>query len=143
MVLSSEMYDAELKDDETYINDILPLLEKTQKYATCLFVSDQFIEDIDILQAKPQDVDNLIGTFDLIIINLNKTIYNNPSNEVIKSIWASFSKIKKNGLIFIPKNTYELLEGGKNSMEVLIITAGLKIELPPYGLFDTIIATKK
>ena len=143
MVLSSGKHDVELKDDETYINEIRPLAEKCQKYGIGLLVTDQFIDDIDILQVKPQDIDDVIGSFDFIVINLNKIICNNPPKDVIESIWATFSKIKKNGLIFIPENTYSLLDGGKNSMEVLVKAAGLKIELPPYGVFDTIIASKK
>lgn len=143
MVLSSGKHDAELKDDEVYINEIRPLVEKCQKYGIGLLVTDQFIDDIDILQVKPQDVGDVIGSFDFIVINLNKIICNNSPKDVIESIWATFSKIKKNGLIFIPENTYDLLDGGKNSMEVLVKAAGLKIELPPYGVFDTIIASKK
>ena len=142
MVLSSETHDAELKDDDTYINDIRPLVENCERFGIGLLVTDQFIDDIDILQVKPQDVENITGTFDFIVINLNKIIFNKPSKDVIESMWGSFSKIKKNGLIFIPENTYELFVGGKNSMEVLIKAAGLKIVLPPYGLYDTIIASK-
>ena len=143
MVLSSEMNDVDLKDDESYINDVRPLVEGCQKYGIGLFVTDQFIDDVDILQVNPLDIDNVIGTFDFIVINLNKSIVNNSSKDVIESIWASFSKVKKNGFIFIPENTYELLDGGRNSMEVLIKAAGLKIVLPPYGVYDTIMASKK
>ena len=143
MVLSSEMHDVVLKDDETYILDIMPLVEKCEKYGTGLLLTDQLIDDVDILQVKHEDVADVIGSFDFIVINLNKTLHNNPSVEVFGAIWDSFSKIKKNGLIFIPQNTYEQIVGGKNSMEVLIKAADLKLMLPPYGVFDTIIASKK
>ena len=143
MVLSSEIHDVILKDDETYIQDIRPLVKKCEKYGIGLLVTDQLIDDVDILQVKPEDVDDVIGTFDFIVINMNKTIFNSRSTDVIEPIWSSFSKIKKDGLIFIPQNTYEQLDGGKNSMEVLIKAADLKLVLPPYGIFDTIIASKK
>lgn len=142
MVLSSEMHDVVLKDDETYIRDIMPLVEKCEKYGIGLLLTDQLIDDVDILQVKHDDVADVIGSFDFIVINLNKTLHNNPSVEVIEAIWDSFSKVKKNGLIFIPQNTYEQIVGGKNSMEVLVKTADLKLMLPPYGVFDTIIASK-
>ena len=143
MVLSSEIHDVVLKDDETYIEEIKPLVEKSARYGIGLLVTDQLIDDVDILQVKPEDVGDVIGTFDFILINLNKTLFHSPSVEVIEPIWDSFSKIKKNGLIFIPKNTYEQIVGGKNSMEVLIKTADLKLMLPPYGVYDTIIASKE
>ena len=142
MVLSSEMHDVVLKDDETYIRDIMPLVEKCEKYGIGLLLTDQLIDDVDILQVKHEDVADVIGSFDFIVINLNKTFHNNPSVEVFEAIWDSFSKVKKNGLIFIPQNTYEQIVGGKNSMEVLIKAADLKLMLPPYGVFDTIIASK-
>ncbi len=142
MVLNSELHDVALKDDESYINEIRPLVNECEKYGIGLLVTDQFIDDVNIKQVKSENVDKVIGKFDFIIINLNKVISNGPSKEAIELLWASFSRIKKNGFIFIPENTYQLLDGGRNSMEVLIKSAGLKIEIPPYGVYDTIIASK-
>ncbi len=142
MVLNSELHDVALKDDESYINEIRPLVNECEKYGIGLLVTDQFIDDVNIKQVKSENVDKVIGKFDFIIINLNKVISNGPSKEAIELLWASFSRIKKNGFIFIPENTYQLLDGGRNSMEVLVKSAGLKIEIPPYGVYDTIIASK-
>ena len=118
------------------------MVNECEKYGIGLLVTDQFIDDVNIKQVKSENVDKVIGKFDFIIINLNKVISNGPSKEAIELLWASFSRIKKNGFIFIPENTYQLLDGGRNSMEVLIKSAGLKIEIPPYGVYDTIIASK-
>jgi len=142
MVLNSELHDVALKDDESYINEIRPLVNECEKYGIGLLVTDQFIDDVNIKQVKSENVDKVIGKFDFIIINLNKVISNGPSKEAIELLWVSFSRIKKNGFIFIPENTYQLLDGGRNSMEVLVKSAGLKIEIPPYGVYDTIIASK-
>ena len=143
MVLSSESNEVKLKGEDTYIKDIRPLVEKAGKYGIGLLVTDQLIDDLDIFQINAKDLKSVEGKFDFIIINLNEFIFNNSSRELIESMWNSFSKIKEGGLIFIPENTYMLVNGGRNGMEVLIKAAGLKIELPPYGIYDTIIASYK
>jgi hypothetical protein len=50
LILSEDSHVWEIKDDETYLNEIMPLLELGEKYGTGLFVTDQFVEGINILQ---------------------------------------------------------------------------------------------
>jgi hypothetical protein len=44
---------------------------------------------------------------------------------------------------FIPKNTYEQIPSKRNGMEGIIQTLDLKIEVPPYGIKDIIVASKR
>ena len=130
------------KDDDDYLNEIKPLVQETEKYGTGLFVTDQFVEDIDILQVGIEDLDGLKGKFEFIIINLNKSLCERKSDEKVKIIIDIFSKLRTGGLIFIPKNTYQVLTSGRRGMEALIKVLDYNIELPPYNLKDIIIASK-
>ena len=51
-------------------------------------------------------------------------------------------KIKVNGIILIPKKTYQYIVGGRNGMETLIKGLNLRIEVPPHRINDIIIATR-
>ena len=64
------------------------------------------------------------------------------SDEKVKIIIDIFSKLRTGGLIFIPKNTYQVLTSGRRGMEALIKVLDYNIELPPYNLKDIIIASK-
>ncbi len=130
------------KDDEDYLNEIKPLVQETEKYGTGLFVTDQFVDDIDIKQVGVDALDDLQGNFEFIIINLNKSLCEMKSDEKVRIIIETFSKLRTGGYIFIPKNTYQVLTSGRRGMEALIKILDYNIELPPYNLKDMIIASK-
>ncbi len=142
LVLNDESHNAELKSDEEYMEDIRHIVEDAEKYGIGLFVSDQFIDDIDVLQVKFDEVNEVEGNFDFIIINLNKSIINNNVNDIIKSLLESFSKVNNDGFIFVPENTYNLFNGGRKGTEALFKTLNFKIILPPYNLHDVVVASK-
>ena len=130
------------KDDEDYLNEIKPLVQETEKYGTGLFVTDQFVDGIDILQVGIEELDDLKGKFEFVILNLNKSLCERKSDEKVKIIIDIFSKLRTGGIIFIPKNTYQVLTSGRRGMEALIKILDYNIELPPYNLKDIIIASK-
>ena len=143
LILSDDSCDFEIKDDETYLSEIKPLVKKSEKYGTGLFVTDQFIDDIDILQIKQDEVFELKGNFEFIILNLNKSLVEKSEPDKADIILEIFSKVKTGGIILIPENTYQLLANGRRSMEALIKVLDYKIELPPYNIKDVIIASKR
>ena len=142
LILSEESAENELKDDETYKNEIKPLVEKTDRFGTGLFVTDQFIEDVKMLQLNYNEIGNVKGNFDFIIININKSLIGKSDTEKTKAIIDILSMVKTGGGAFIPKNTYELSTNGRKGMEALIRVLGYKIELPPYYIKDVIIASR-
>ncbi|WP_407415550.1 ATP-grasp domain-containing protein [Methanobrevibacter sp.] len=142
LVLNDESNDVGLKSDEEYVDDIKHIICDAEKYGIGLFVTDQFIEDINVLQVKFDEVNDIESNFDFIIINLNKSIVNTADEEIIKTLFDSSSKVNNNGFIFIPKNTYQLFNGGRKSIEALFKILNFKIMLPPYNLQDIVIASK-
>lgn len=41
----------------------MPLVEKSEKYGTGLFVTDQFVDGIDILQVNSDQIEEVTGKF--------------------------------------------------------------------------------
>ena len=142
LVFSEDSFDFDLKDDETYSNEIRHLIENSQDYGTGLVVTDQFLEDVDTLQLSYDKIDELQGKFDFIIVNLNKSLVDKNEGEKVKMILNIFSKVRTGGLIFIPKNTYSLMANGRRGMEALLEVLEYTIEFPPYNIKEVIIATK-
>ena len=62
--------------------------------------------------------------------------------EKVKIILDVFLKVKSGGVIFVPKNTYQLMSSGRKGIEALIKVLDYNIELPPYYISDMIIASK-
>ena len=89
------------------------------------------------------DVDSIRGNFELIIINLNRSLVKRSETDKVDIILKIFSKIKTGGIILIPENTYQMLSNGRRSVEALIKVLDYKIELPPYDIKDVIIASKR
>ena len=108
-----------------------------------MIITDQLIEDTDILQSKPQDIEKIKGEFDFVLINLNKSYYEENDEYIVELSLESLFRVKSGGYVFIPRNTYEQIPNKRNGMEALIQTLGLKIEVPPYGIKDIIIASRR
>ena len=142
LIYSEDSLDFELKDDETYLTEIKPLIKQCEEYGTGLFVTDQFIEDIDILQINHGQINEIKGNFELIIINLNKSLIDKTESEKVKIILDVISKVKTGGKIFIPKNTYQCMSNGRVGVEALVEVLDYEIELPPYNIKDVVIASK-
>ena len=142
MVLSENKKETDTKDDETYLNEIKPFIDFVGKYGTGFIITDQFIDDTDILQSKPEDIGKLKGEFDFVLINLNKSYFVESDENIIKLSFEGLSRVKSGGYVFIPKNTFEQIPSGRNGMESIIQTLGLKIEVPPYGIRDMILARR-
>ena len=142
LILSDDATFPELKDDDTYLSEIRPMIDKIERHGTGLFVTDQFGEDIDIYQIGYDQIDDVKGNFDFIIVNLNKTLIDKNEAEKVKIIMDSILKVKNGGLILVPKNTYQLMSSGRKGIEALVKVLDYKIELPPYYINDVIIASR-
>lgn len=143
LILSQDSVNVEIKDDEDYSSEIRPLIEKASRYGTGLFVTDQFAEDVDIVQIKCGDLNDLKGNFDFVVINLNKSLIGKNESDKVLLVLDIVSKVKTGGMIIIPKNTYQVLSSGRRGMEALIKLLDYKIELPPYNMHDVIIASRR
>ena len=142
LILSYESSEITLEDDEVYLKKIMPLFKHAEKYGIGLFVTDQFIDDVQILQVSPDRLDDIKGRFEFIIINMNKSLIGKGDVEKALIFLNIFSKVITGGYIVIPKSTYLSLSSGRKGMEALIKVLDYKIEVPPYTLKDVIIASK-
>ena len=142
LILSDDSLEVPEIDDEKYLNDIRPLVEESEKYGTSLFVTDQFVDGVDILQINHEQIENVGGKFDAIIINLNKSLIDKNEDEKVNIILNIFSKLRTGGMIFIPKNTYQFAMSGRKGLEALLRVLDYKIEVPPHNVKEVIIASK-
>jgi glutathione synthase/RimK-type ligase-like ATP-grasp enzyme len=142
LIYSEDAMDYELKDDETYLNEIKPLVDQSEKYGTGLLITDQFVEDAKILQMDCGQIDEVKGKFEFILLNLNKSLIDRSESEKVNILFDILSKAKTGGMVFIPKNTYQVMANGRKGVEALIEAMDYEIELPPYNIKDVIIATK-
>lgn len=134
LILSDDAIFPELKDDDTYLSEIKPMIKKIERHGPGLFITDQFSDDFDIYQVGYEKINDVKGNFDFIIINLNKSLIDKNEAEKVKIIMDAILKVKNGGLIFVPKNTYQLISSGRKGIEALIKVLDYTIELPPYSL---------
>ena len=143
LILSEDSVNVEIRDDGDYLSEIRPIIEKSSRYGTGLFVTDQFAEDVNMVQIKSSELNDLKGNFDFVVINLNKSLFGKNESDKVLLILDIFSKVKTGGLVIIPKNTYQLFSSGRKGIEALIKLMDYKIELPPYDIYDVIIASRR
>lgn len=142
LILSEDDTYPQLKEDEEYLSDVIPMIKKIERHGTGLFVTDQFGDDIDILQIEYNKLNDIKGNFDFVVVNLNKSLLNKNEAEKVEIIFDALLKVKSGGLIFVPKNTYQQLLSGRKGIEALVKVLNYKIELPPHYIQEVIIASR-
>ncbi|AMD17318.1 hypothetical protein TL18_04335 [Methanobrevibacter sp. YE315] len=142
LVLSDESDKGDVKEPID-IDKFRQLIEKSDIYGTGLFITDEYFEDIDILQVSPDSLNDIGSEFDYVILNLNESMVKNDTETLIKILLSSIEKVKTSGTIIIPKSTYQHFNSGRKGVEALIKLLDLKIELPPYKIKNTIVASKR
>ena len=142
LILSDDVTYPKLKEDDEYLNEIIPMIKNIESHGTGLFVTDQIAEDVDIYQVDYRKATEVNGNFDYVIVNLNKTLMDKNEADKVKIILNCLLKVKSGGYIFIPENTYQLMLSGRKGIEALVKVLNYKIELPPYFIQDVIIASR-
>lgn len=143
LVLSNEEMDYEPIDEEHIVRDIKKIIDATEDYGTGLLITDQFIDDVSIIQSSIEGVGKLNGEFDYVIINLNKSIVNKTDDISVDIILNILSTIKIGGIVCVPKSTYNYIPSKRNGVEALMKTLDLRIEVPPYGMDLGIVASRE
>ena len=142
LILSDDVTYPKLKDDEEYLSEIVPMIKKIERHGTGLFITDQFGDDIDIFQIEYSKLSEVKGNFDYVVVNLNKSLVNKNEADKVNIIFEAILKVKRGGLVFIPKNTYQLMLSGRKGIEALVKVLDYKIELPPHYIQEVIIASR-
>ncbi len=142
LILSDDVTYPKLKEDDEYLNEIIPMIKNIESHGTGLFVTDQIAEDVDIYQVDYRKTTEVNSNFDYVIVNLNKTLIDKNEADKVKIILNCLLKVKSGGYVFIPENTYQLMLSGRKGIEALVKVLNYKIELPPYFIQDVIIASR-
>ena len=107
-----------------------------------LLITDNPIEDDRIYNCSINEIDEAPDNFDVVIIDLDDSIVGKLDSDISQLILSLLAKINVGGLVFIPENTYQYIGGGRNGAEALVKLMNLRIEVPPQGIKNTIIASK-
>lgn len=143
LVFSEELHEAADIDDNEIFNGIESLMNEIKAYGTPLLVTDTHFDDLNISQVSIDDLDEIKGTFDCVVINLNKSLSDMKDDEIAKRFLDIFDKVKFGGLIFIPKTTYAFMPNSRLGAEALLRALDFKIELPIHKLNRMVIASKR
>lgn len=143
LILSDESSKRNDLDENDGLDDVKNILNMITAYGSTLFVTDNVFDEIDILQVSPDDIGNVKGEFDCVVLNLNTSILNKKDDQIAYMLLDMINKVKQGGLIFIPQSTYQYVSNGKVGVEAFIKILDLKIELPMHGFTGFIIAKKQ
>ena len=127
---------------EIDVDEIKQVLDKVRDYGSTLFVTDQIFDDVDLLQVSLDNLDDIYGDFNCVVINLNESIIDKMDDDIVYIFLKIIKKVKLGGLIFIPESTYQYVPHQRLGAEVLIKTLDLKLELPLHNLSKGLIARK-
>ena len=143
LVLSNEEIEYEPIDDEQITRDIKEIVDFTNDYGTGLLITDQFIDDAEIIQKGIRDIGKLNGEFDYVIVNLNKSIIDHTDDISVDIILSILSNIRIGGIVCVPKTTYNYFPSKRNGIEALMKTLDLRIEVPPHGIDVGVVASRE
>ena len=143
LVLSDESKKKDVIGEIDSLEEVMGILEKVKGFGSRLFVTDQKVDDYNLMQVSPEDIDDVKGDFGCVVVNLNKTMVNLMDDEIAYLILKIINRVKIGGLIVIPESTYQYAPHGRVSVEALIKVLGLKIELPLHHIGKSIIASKE
>ena len=142
LVLSEELHDDKVIDNDGIFNGINSLINEIKPYGTSLLVTENVFDDLMVSQVSADEIDGIKGNFDCVVINLNESIACMKDEEIAKLFLAIFDKVKFGGLIFIPKTTYDFMPNARLGAEALLKVLDFKIELPIHKLNSMVIASK-
>ena len=143
LVLSEGSDKKIISEDVISVDEIKSFLDKISAFGSTLFVTDQIYEGIKFSQVSPQDIDDVKGKFNCVVLNLNESIVNENDDMVAYLFLRIIEKVKLGGLIFIPKSTFQYVPHGRIGAEALIKVLDLELELPLHDMPRMVIASKR
>ena len=143
LVLSDDKSE-DIDIDGVKINqNIKILLESIEDFGSVLLVTEEKFEGLNIKQVTADNLDEINGKFDCVIVNLNESIYYESAGKVSRKFIDIFDRVKVGGLIFIPNTTYDFLPNGRLGAEALMKLLDFNLEIPMHKLTKMIIASKE
>ena len=143
LVLSEDSDKKDLIDIDVSLDEIKSLLERVKGYGSQLFVTDQKLDGAGFLQVSPDEIDDVKGDFNSVVVNLNRSIADLRNDEIAYLFLRIIDRVKVGGIIVIPESTYQFVPHGRAGVEALIKVLDLRIELPLHNLGKMVIASKR
>ena len=143
LVLSDGSNNGDDSKDIPTPKDIKSLVNEVSDYGSTLFVSDNIFDDIGLFQVSPENIDDVKGKYDCVVVNLNKSLINQRADDAAYLFLRIIDRVKLGGLIFIPKSTYIYAPNGRLGVEALIKILNLELELPLHNHPKMVIASKR
>ncbi len=143
LVLSEEVHGIVDIDDGEIAAGVASLIKNIRSYGTSLLVTENAFDNLDAFQVSADEIGEIRGSFDCVVINLNRSLEKMNDEEMAKLFLAIFDKVRFGGLIFIPKTTYDFMPNKRLGAEALLRVLDFKIELPIHKLNRMVIASKR
>ena len=104
LVLSEESEKPAIKD--VPLDELKSTLDLVKAYGSTLFVTDQILDDVGILEVAPDELDKVKGEFKCVVVNLNESLVDKKDDQIANMILNIVEKVKVGGLIFVPESTW-------------------------------------
>ena len=142
-ILNEEVYEPMFIDENKVRENIELLLDEIPKYGTAVFITDEVYDNVTMLQALVDEMDNVEGEFDCVVVNLNKTLMEIEDYNKAVLLLKCFDFVKKGGVIIVPPTTYNIVPHGKIGVEALLEIKDFKLKMPVYSLDGFVFASKR
>ena len=143
LVLSDESDKKTVVDENESYDDVKDTLNMVKGLGSTLFVTDQTFDVENVLQISPDEIDDIKGDFNCVVVNLNRSIVDMKDDMIAYLFLRIIDRVKVGGLIFIPQSTFQYTPHGRIGVEALIKVLDLKLELPLHNLKRMVIASKR
>ena len=143
LILSSELDKIHELDEDKLTEELKKVVDLTVENGTGLLITDQYLDNPNIVQISADEIDSINQEFDYILVNLNKSLIGRRDDLAVNIILKIFSSIRYGGMIFVPETTYKYIPGQRKGVEALLINSNLRIEIPIHGLNTGIMASKR
>lgn len=143
LVLSEGNEKKVIVDENEAYEEVKSTLERVKALGSTLFVSDQQFNEPNVLEVSLDEIDDVKGEFNCVVVNLNKSIVDLKDDMIAYNFLKIIDRVKVGGLIFIPESTYQYTPHGRAGAEALIKVLDLKLELPLHHFGKMVIASKQ
>lgn len=130
------------QEDLASVEELESIIEKVNVRGATLFVTDQKMNINNVSEVSPNQLEDVKGDFNTIVVNLNESIVNLKADIVAKMFLKIIQHVRKGGIIIIPKSTYQYFDHGRSTAEALVKVLDLRIELPLHNFRNMVIASK-
>ena len=122
--------------------NIEKIIRSVKDYGRTLVVTDTNVTADGVTIIGLDELKNAYDSFEQGILDLSKEESFADLESIFQQIYQFSDKIRQGGRIIIPESTYQHIPYGCDGMEILLIVAGFRIEVPLAEAGNIIVASK-